>query len=72
MQDTREKHGMGCYCEECADTAEDWYCWKMCGPNGWELAEGSRYWTEDDANLCRVAGATLFHYECNGDIKRVS
>lgn len=60
--DTRQEHSLSCYCDECADSATDWYCWKVLIHNVWVLVEGSRYWTIADAVASRVEGATLFHY----------
>lgn len=40
--DTRQAHGLECYCEECCDTAVDWYTWRSADG---ELAGGPRYWT---------------------------
>lgn len=55
--DTREVHGgalMTCYCDECCDTARDWFTWR--DPTG-SVASGARYWTRDAALADRVLAA---------------
>ena len=48
MTDTRLEHSehLECYCEQCCDTAADWYEWQ--DPSG-QNASGSRYWTREHA-----------------------
>lgn len=46
MKDTRLEHGKSCYCNDCCDTAEDWYEWRL--PNG-DVALGARFWLRKDA-----------------------
>ena len=67
MVDTRISHGITCYCEECCDSASDWYTWRS--PD-LDKASGSRYWTVWDAlgdrALAKSDGLTRLVHEPDG------
>jgi hypothetical protein len=59
MEDTRAEHAQRlraetgddraqCYCDECCETAKDWWEWRS---EDGAMASGARYWTEWEARL---------------------